>query len=73
MIRSRNGAAHESDAPSKGVDHLGLYKDVRREQQTPEALGALKIGRDREMVADHQGPVNAAAKMHRLAGAKIHQ
>jgi hypothetical protein len=26
-----------------------------RDQQTPEALGALHKGRDREVVADHQG------------------
>jgi tripartite-type tricarboxylate transporter receptor subunit TctC len=37
-----------------------------RDQQTPEALAAFAEGRDREMVADHQGGRHQGAVSHAL-------
>ena len=57
VIAKLNGAMTQALAdPTIKAKFAELGLDVAsREQQTPEGLAAFQQGRDREVVADHQG------------------
>ena len=57
--RARWWQAFADPAVQKRIAELGM-KFRPREQQTPEALRGLSQGRDRQMVADHQGAREAS-------------